>query len=80
MHMTLAEAPLRRPLVIAAAPEDPAAAQRLMTLGWRPGAPTEVIRRTTGGARVIDLSGARIAVGGPLSKTLQVRPAEEAGR
>jgi Fe2+ transport system protein FeoA len=76
--VTLAEAPLRRALVVTAGPADSPAAHRLLTLGWRPGAATRVIRQTTGGARVIDLSGARVAIGGPLSKDLWVVPAEEA--
>jgi Fe2+ transport system protein FeoA len=73
--LALSEAPLGVPLVVAARPGDSPVAQRLVTLGWRPGAPTKVIRTTIGGARVVDLAGARIAIGGPLAKMLQVAAA-----
>jgi Fe2+ transport system protein FeoA len=70
--LTLPEAPVQTPLVIASAPADPAAAHRLSTLGWRPGAPTAVLRRSSGGARVVTLGGARVAIGGPLARDLAV--------
>jgi Fe2+ transport system protein FeoA len=69
---TLSAAPLRRPLIVADTPDDPDCAHRLLTLGWRPGAHVAVIRQTTGGARVVALSGARVAIGGPLARTLHV--------
>jgi ferrous iron transport protein A len=77
----LAAAPLKTDLLVSAPAADPAAAHRLLTLGWRPGAPVRVIRRTGGGARVIALSGARVAIGHQLAQTLRVSlaPNELAG-
>jgi len=72
--MSLAAAAPRQPLVVDAPAVDPAAAHRLMTLGWRPGARVQIIRRTLGGAHIIALAGARVAVGRRLAKELQVRP------
>jgi Fe2+ transport system protein FeoA len=74
-RLTLAQAPLRTPLVVATAPVDAVAAHRLLTLGWRPGAQLSVIRHSSGGARVVALSGARVAIGGPLARTLAVEVA-----
>ncbi|MDR1077504.1 MAG: ferrous iron transport protein A [Propionibacteriaceae bacterium] len=70
--LTLSTAPFHHPLAVVAAADDPAAAHRLLALGWRPGAGVSVVKATVGGARVIALGGARVAIGGPLAKTLRV--------
>jgi Fe2+ transport system protein FeoA len=59
-------------LVVTAAASDPTASHRLLTLGWRPGAHVSVIRHSSGGARIVALSGARVAIGGPLCRALKV--------
>ncbi|MCL2735894.1 MAG: ferrous iron transport protein A [Propionibacteriaceae bacterium] len=63
-----------QPLVVASSPTDPVVARRMMTLGWRVGEQVRVVRRAVGGALVLDLDGARIAVGGTLARTLTVEP------
>ncbi|MDR1448877.1 MAG: FeoA domain-containing protein [Propionibacteriaceae bacterium] len=73
--LTLAEAPLRTSLTVVTAPAEAAAAQRLLALGWRPGSRISVIRRSSGGARIVALSGARVAIGGPLARSLAVTAA-----
>ncbi|MDR1264715.1 MAG: FeoA domain-containing protein [Propionibacteriaceae bacterium] len=70
--LTLSTAPFHQPLAVVAAADDPAAAHRLLALGWRPGAGVSVVKATVGGARVIALGGARVAIGGTLAKTLRV--------
>jgi Fe2+ transport system protein FeoA len=57
---------------VASAPSDPALAHRLMTLGGRPGPLVRVVEKASGGARVIDLGGSRIAVSQTLARTLEV--------
>ncbi|MDR1079192.1 MAG: FeoA domain-containing protein [Propionibacteriaceae bacterium] len=73
--LSLSSAPPRTPLTVLSTPDDPALAARLLALGWRPGAKIAVIRRSGGGARVIELSGARVAIGGPLARRLAVEVA-----
>ncbi|MDR0959337.1 MAG: ferrous iron transport protein A [Propionibacteriaceae bacterium] len=70
--LSLDEAPVDVPVVVVPAPEGTSAAHRLATLGWRPGAVVSVIRRTAGGARVVSVGGARVAIGHTLAHRLLV--------
>ena len=71
----LDRAPLDYPMIIAASSSDPVVAHRMMTLGWRVGGQVRVVRRTAGGATVVDLNGSRVAVSRALARTLCVEAA-----
>ncbi|MDR0489089.1 MAG: ferrous iron transport protein A [Propionibacteriaceae bacterium] len=69
---SLAKAPLNSTFTIINVPTDPVVAHRMMTLGWRPGAQVRVMKKASGGAKIIDLNGSRVAVSGALARTLCV--------
>ncbi|MDR1386600.1 MAG: ferrous iron transport protein A [Propionibacteriaceae bacterium] len=71
--LNLSSAPTGTPLTVLSTPADPDVSARLLALGWRLGAQIAVVRRSGGGARVIELSGARVAIGGPLARHLAVK-------
>ena len=62
--LTLADAPLATPLTLAGVPAGHAL--QLSRQGLRPGAAFSVVRRSTGGGRVVSSGGARVALGRPL--------------
>ncbi len=72
---TLDQVPTGEPLIIAGQAQDPAVRRRLVSLGWRPGTQTRVVKKVVGGARVIDLNGSRIAIGHQLARKLCVEAA-----
>ena len=62
MHcITLANAPLATPLTLTDGP--PQYLAQLGRLGLRPGAVFTVLRRCTGGGRIVSVAGARVALG-----------------
>ncbi|MDR2974219.1 MAG: ferrous iron transport protein A [Propionibacteriaceae bacterium] len=71
----LDQAPVDQPLSIVGTSTDPVVAQRLSRLGWRPGGQVRVVRKTSGGARVLDLNDSRVAISGDLAKSLCVEAA-----
>lgn len=74
MHnVSLAEAPLAVPLTLAAVP--PELAIRLRRLGLRRGALLTVLKRSTGGGRVICIAGSRVALGAALLPRLSAEVA-----
>lgn len=74
--MTLNHAPLNEPLVLVDTDLDAVAARRLLRLGLRPGARLRLVQRLAGGARVVSVEGARVALGQALLARLRVRPAK----
>ncbi|MCL1840714.1 MAG: ferrous iron transport protein A [Propionibacteriaceae bacterium] len=75
--MTLATAPLRTPLTVVACLTDQGLRSRVSTLGLRGGARCEVVRQTLGGARIVAVEGARIAMDTSMLNMLMVRPETE---
>ena len=73
--ITLAGAPLGVPLTIADTGVTGPAGKRLAMMGVRPGALVTVMLRTSGGGRVLDVAGARLAVGRDLLGRLSVEEA-----
>ena len=69
---SLEQTPVDKPFTIRSVPSDPLVAHRMMTLGWRLGGKARIVKRTVGGARVIDINGSRIAVSRELTCTLSV--------
>lgn len=62
MHgITLAKAPLATPLTLTDVP--PQYLAQLSRLGLRPGSVITVLRRCTGGGRIVSVAGSRIALG-----------------
>ncbi len=68
--LTLAEAPLATTLTLSVVPQGQA--RHLSRLGLRPGAALQVIRRSTGGGRIVSVAGARVALGRGLLAGMQV--------
>lgn len=73
--MTLRQAPLNRTLVVVGSTLDAAQARRLSALGLRPGARIRLLRRLAGGARVVAVAGARVALGADVLDGLTVEDA-----
>lgn len=71
----LDRAPVDIALTIASVAKDPVVAHRMMTLGWRAGGQVRVVKQASGGAKVIDLGGSRVAVSRKLARTLCVEAA-----
>jgi feoA domain len=71
--MNLREAPEHQPLTIANLQPGSADEERdLRHLGLRSGATIEVLRRTTGGGRIIAVEGGRVAMGRDLLEQVTV--------
>ncbi len=70
--VTLANAPLRVPVLLDRVRLSAAEAMRLAELGLRAGATVTILRRTAGGGRVIGVGPARIAVGGRMLDRIPV--------
>lgn len=73
--MTLTQAPLHQPLVLVGSALDAPLARRLSSLGLRRGATIRAVQRLAGGARVIAVAGARVALGPSLLAALHVEAA-----
>ncbi|MDR2929699.1 MAG: ferrous iron transport protein A [Propionibacteriaceae bacterium] len=73
--LSLDQAPIGRTLTIAATCDDGVVARRLTSLGWRVGVQIQVTQRASGGARIIDLNGSRVAVSRNLARALPVEVA-----
>ena len=75
--MTLRELGVGEPAVVLSLgeghPDDVVLVRRMAVLGVRPGEQIEVLKRTTGGARIIGVRGARLAVDGRTAARIHVR-------
>ena len=69
---SLEKAPLDTFCTVSTMSSDPVVAHRMMTLGWRPGAQVRVMKKASGGAKIIELSGSRVAISRALASTLCV--------
>ena len=67
--LTLADAPLATPLTLSELPDRHALP--LSRQGLRPGAVFTVVRRSTGGGRVVSVAGARVALGRSLLRGIR---------
>ena len=74
--MTLKQAPLNTTLVLVGSTNlDDAQARRLSALGLRTGAQVRLVQRLAGGARVVAVAGARVAIGAKILDKLNVEAA-----
>jgi ferrous iron transport protein A len=73
--MTLEKAPLNRTLVLVGSSLDATQTRRLSALGLRAGAQLRLVQRLAGGARVVAVAGARVALGASLLDGLTVEAA-----
>jgi len=73
ISVSLEQAPLNESVVIADVSQDPGVAHRLMTMGWHPGGRVRLVKRASGGVKVIDLNGSRVAISKDLARTLLVK-------
>ncbi len=74
--MTLNQAPLNTTLVLVGSTNlDDAQARRLSALGLRTGAQVRLVQRLAGGARVVAVAGARVAIGAKILDKLNVEAA-----
>lgn len=71
--ITVAEAPLATPLTLSTVPDEHA--WRLSRLGLRRGVAFTVLRRSTGGGRIVSVAGSRVALGAALLTRLRVEVA-----
>jgi ferrous iron transport protein A len=72
---TLDRAPLGAAVRVAAADAPADLARRLAELGLRQGAVVRCLQRTTGGGRVVDVAGARVALGREVLRAVRTEPA-----
>jgi ferrous iron transport protein A len=72
---TLDSAPLGAAVRVAATDVPSDLARRLAELGLRPGAVVRCIQRTAGGGRVVDVDGARVALGRSVLRSVCTEPA-----
>jgi len=73
--MTLTQAPLNQTLVLTGSDLDAHQVRRLSSLGLRAGAQLRLVQRLAGGARVVAVAGARVALGSKLLDRLTVEAA-----
>lgn len=71
--ITVAEAPLATPLTLSEVPDEHA--WRLSRLGLRPGTGFSILRRSTGGGRIVAVDGSRVALGAALLRGLRAEVA-----
>ena len=71
--LTLADAPLATPLTVVHVPL--ALARQLSRMGLRQGTSFEVVRRSSGGGRVVAVAGSRVALGGSVLRAVAVEVA-----
>lgn len=62
-QISLQVAPLNTKLTFLGVEGSPPLRRRLSALGFRRGAPFEVVQRVSGGGRIVSIAGARIALG-----------------
>lgn len=75
VQSTLAGAPLGvRVVVTGVRAGDAVPVRRLGELGLRPGASVRCLSRTAGGGRVVDIAGARVALGRDVLRAVGVAP------
>ncbi|MEL4505240.1 FeoA family protein [Luteococcus sp. H138] len=72
--MSLATAPMGRPLTLLRAEGTPDLCRRLAALGLRRGAQVRLVHRTAGGGRVLHVAGSRIALDKSMLRRLFVEP------
>lgn len=63
MATSLAQAPIGTELRVVDATGPAALTRRLSELGLRPGSHVRCVQRTSGGGRIVDVAGSRIALG-----------------
>lgn len=73
--MTLDEAPVGGRVRLLAADLPGPRARRLAELGLRPGSTVTVLRRTTGGGRIVAVGDARVAMSRQTARRLPAAPA-----
>lgn len=71
--LPLGGAPLHSPLVLADLALDGKSQRRLVSMGLRAGARLSVLQRLAGGGRVVNVAGARVALGKGVVNGLLVR-------
>ncbi len=74
--MSVRDLPVGRPAALADLRVPPAQRARLAELGLRPGEQVEVVQRAVGGARILAVHGARIALDAHTAARLHVRVAD----
>ncbi|MEL4358713.1 MULTISPECIES: FeoA family protein [unclassified Luteococcus] len=72
--ISLATAPLRKPLTLVRAEGAPDLCRRLSALGIRRGAQVVLVHTTAGGGRVLQVAGSRIALDKTMLSRLFVEP------
>jgi len=70
---SLADVPVGTRATLALCSAEPQLRARLATLGLRCGARVEVMRRTSGGGRILGVAGARIALDPSVLRTLLIK-------
>ncbi len=70
--MTLDRAALAVPVVVRTATGAPDVRRRLGELGLRRGATVTCLRRTSGGGRLLDVAGTRVAVGADVLSAIEI--------
>ena len=75
MATSLARAPIGLELRVVAAAGPTALTRRLAELGLRVGAHVRCVQRTSGGGRIVDVAGSRIALGRDVLESVQTEPA-----
>ncbi len=74
MSTTLDGAPLGATVRVAATDAPADLARRLAELGLRPGAVVRCVQRTAGGGRIVDVDGARVALGRAVLRSVRAEP------
>ncbi len=75
MATSLARAPIGIDLRVIGAVGPTALTRRLSELGLRVGSHVRCVQRTSGGGRIVDVAGSRIALGREVLESLQTEPA-----
>lgn len=75
MATSLARAPIGIELRVVGAAGPTALTRRLAELGLRVGSHVRCVQRTSGGGRIVDLAGSRIALGREVLESVQAEPA-----
>ncbi len=75
MSTTLDRAPLGAAVRVSGADTPADLTRRLAELGVRAGAVVRCLQRTAGGGRVVDVAGARIALGREVLRAVRTEPA-----
>ena len=75
MATSLARAPIGTELRVIGAVGPTALTRRLAELGLRVGSHVRCVQRTSGGGRIVDVAGSRIALGRDVLESVQTVPA-----